>query len=90
MADSFETTDGTQAGVDETPVTENLANALCGENDAGKDPESNTENRDSKAPGVPEQYQLKIPDGHIVNQPLMTEFTELARESGLTNERAQK
>jgi hypothetical protein len=45
---------------------------------------------DAKAAVVPEKYDLKLPEGTIVDEPMMAEFTAFAKESKLTNDQAQK
>ena len=40
--------------------------------------------------GAPEELEFTLPDGMEVNEPLMAEFTELAKELGVTQEVGQK
>ena len=37
-----------------------------------------------------DRYDLKLPDGAIVDEPLMRDFTKLAREHGFNNDQAQR
>lgn len=54
-----------------------------GEGQAGKKP-------DAKPTAAPEKYELKLPEGTIVDDELMGEFTALGKELGYSNDQAQK
>lgn len=41
-------------------------------------------------PEIPEKYELKMPDGYVLEGERMEVFDAFAREAGLTNESAQK
>jgi hypothetical protein len=41
-------------------------------------------------PVVPEKYDIKVPDGITLDEKLVSEFTNVAKELKLTNEQAQK
>jgi len=45
---------------------------------------------ETKAPVVPEKYELKMPEGYELNEAVASEFETFAKEQGLTQETAQK
>jgi len=49
-----------------------------------------TDTKDAKAGEVPEKYHLKLPDGVLIDEPMMTEFTAWAKDNKLTNAEAQR
>lgn len=51
--------------------------------------EKPADNKEVKPGDVPEKYDLKLPDGTIVDEPMMTEFTTWAKANKLTNDQAQ-
>lgn len=69
----------------------NAADPTNSNADAGAngDP-SQTDNKDGKAPGAPEKYDLKVPDGMTLDESALAEFDPVARELNLSNEQAQK
>jgi hypothetical protein len=52
--------------------------------------EQQTTKPDTAAAVVPQVYDLKIPDGVVVDEPTLKEFHSLAKEDRLSNERLQK
>lgn len=46
--------------------------------------------KDGDTDAVPETYDLKVPEGFVVDDAVMGEFTELAKEAKLSRETAQK
>ena len=45
---------------------------------------------DGDKDAVPEKYDLKVPEGFVLDEAVMGEFTELAKEAKLSQEAAQK
>lgn len=65
--------------------------------DGGKAPEGGNPAGDPKPPegnkppeGAPEKYEFKFPEGVTVDQNLLSTFEPMAKELGLTQEKAQK
>lgn len=79
-------------GGEQKPAEKPAADAKTegAEGDKGKGADKQTDTKDAKPPEVPEKYDLKLPDGTIVDDTLMGEFTTLAKDSKFTNEAAQK
>lgn len=71
--------DGTDEGPSSDPEGATAAPA------ATEDPAS----KDVKKADVPEKYEIKLPEGMKLDEELMKEFEPLAKELGLTNEKAQ-
>lgn len=53
-------------------------------------PEEKKPEQKKDEPVVPEKYDLKVPEGMVLNENLVNEFTPIAKELKLTNESAQK
>jgi len=69
----------------------NAADPNNSNGDAGANGDQNqTDNKDGKAPGAPEKYDLKVPDGMTLDEAALAEFDPVARELNLSNEQAQK
>jgi hypothetical protein len=58
--------------------------------DAGTTDSKQADNKDVKEPVIPDKYELKLPDGVIVDPELMDEFTGLAKGLKFDNATAQK
>lgn len=52
--------------------------------------DKSTDKTETKDPVVPEKYELKLPEGVLVDEKLMTKFTGLAKEMKWDNATAQK
>ena len=61
-----------------------------GSTDLTKGAEKPTDKKEADAPVVPEKYELKLPEGVLVDETMMTEFTKFGQEQKWTNEQAQK
>lgn len=57
---------------------------------AGNQGNTQADNKDGQAQGAPEKYELKVPDGMVLDEAALAEFDPVARELNLTNEQAQK
>jgi len=64
--------------------------AAADQKDGKKADDKQADNKDAKSTEVPEKYDLKLPEGTIVDEPMMAEFTTWAKENKFTNEQAQK
>jgi hypothetical protein len=53
-------------------------------------PKEQPETASKPAPGLPEKYDLKVPDGYTLDAGLLEEATPVFRELGLSNESAGK
>lgn len=52
--------------------------------------DTQTDKKDEKPPEVPEKYDLKLPEGTLINDELMNEFTAIGKEQKWDNATAQK
>lgn len=65
-----------------------------GQDQKAEDQKAEDQKADDKEDGdtdaVPEKYDLKVPEGFVLDEAVMGEFTELAKEAKLSQEAAQK
>lgn len=64
----------------------NATDAVAGEAPA----EAKPEEAKAEAPVVPEKYEFKLPEGYALDEALVGEFTPIAKELELSNDKAQK
>lgn len=55
----------------------------------GKTPEEKAKETAEQKPVVPEKYDLKLPEGSSLDQKVVDQVSQFAKEKGLTNEQAQ-
>jgi hypothetical protein len=92
-ADASKATDTTGADAAAKAAADATAAAKDGDKKTDADKtaaDKQTDNKDAKAGEVPEKYTLKLPDGVLIDEPMMNEFTAWAKENKLTNAEAQK
>ncbi|MEA4834967.1 MAG: hypothetical protein VB133_07530 [Anaeromusa sp.] len=86
--------DGTGGQVSKDPAATGADDAKDGEAAAPKadgDKKPDDAKEDDKAKdGPPEKYDIDVPEGFTVDETLLGEFTDLAREMGLNNDQANK
>ena len=73
---------------DQKPDDQKPDDQKPGDQEDGDQKPDDQEDGDKDA--VPEKYDLKVPEGFVLDEAVMGEFTELAKEAKLSQEAAQK
>ena len=72
-------------------ATANAADPNSNAGDAGAtDGNTQADDKDGKAQGAPDKYDIKVPDGMTLDDAAFADFEPVARELNLSNEQAQK
>lgn len=61
-----------------------------GQQQQNADPDTGDDGEANKAEGAPETYEFQMPEGQEVDEAIVNQFTETARELNLTQEAAQQ
>lgn len=85
------TTAPTEGAGQQAQASANAADSTGSSGEAGAtEDKGQTDNKDGKAQGAPEKYELKAPEGFTFDEKTIADFEPVARELNLTNEQAQK
>lgn len=90
MADDTSTATDTAAGTGTEQSTTATTDATTTQTDVVGDAAKGEVKTDTAAPGVPEKYEFKAPDGFVVDEALAGEFTPVLQDLKLTQEQADK
>lgn len=94
MSNETQTTETNSQDTGSTPESTEQSGGsslLTGDTESTDSQQGEQQKSEVKEPeGAPEAYDLKLPDGSDAALPVIEEFKPLAKELGLTNEKAQK